>query len=101
MSYEGYEERLCKDGHYHAYDVYASFPIVCPTCSKDWAFYHGVDQTNGYEEGRDFTYPAKKDDAGFTDLWKEDHYGNKYASKQMKYKPVKGSAWRIFTLNMV
>lgn len=94
MSYEGYTELLCDDGHYSAHDVYAvEIPIVC-RCGKPFAYTHGVDQTNGYERGCKATYPAGKVKIGADDIWCEDHHGNRYAIERARYRPRKGSDWR-------
>jgi len=50
MSYEGYSELLCENGHYEAHDVHAVEGSAknC-TCGAKWKWYHSVDQTNGVE----------------------------------------------------
>lgn len=52
MSYEGYEQWLCKQGHYFCFDCY-SLPLKekweCPVCGQGLAWTNGVDQTNGGE----------------------------------------------------
>lgn len=89
MSYEGYSEHLCGEGHYTATGAYY-FEEGCP-CGKPFVFSHSVDQTNGVEYDEEevplpstIPYPFKGD--GFTDIWKKDHYGNKYALKRLKFK---------------
>lgn len=91
MSYEGYVERLCVDGHLFTYDVYEGLPENCPTCQKEWAFSHSVDQTNGIEyddDGKEYpntvNYPFEV--AGYDEHWHVDHHGNKYATKSPRYK---------------
>lgn len=53
MSFEGYEQLLCGNGHYSTLDVY-SMPDdeswACPECGAKLAWRHTVDQTNGYDE---------------------------------------------------
>jgi hypothetical protein len=50
MSYEGYVEHLCPDGHYWAVDAYMeSTPERCPRCGKSSAWSHDVDETNGVQ----------------------------------------------------
>ncbi len=56
MSYEGYTQVLCKNGHYDTYDCYAyaeyecgfedSDVWHCPICGEYGEFYNSVDQTN-------------------------------------------------------
>lgn len=57
MSYEGYVEGLCEDGHYHSWDCWDDPPLQCnaPTgkntmCGKTWVWSNPVDQTNGSGE---------------------------------------------------
>lgn len=47
MSYEGYEQYLCAQGHYWIRDVYYSGDIACPHCKGDAVWYNAVDETNG------------------------------------------------------
>jgi hypothetical protein len=88
MSYEGFEEFLCVNGHYHSYDVYAGMPCKCPECGEVWKWWHAVDGTNGIVEDDPGTNWAPKNSLGHEDEWKEDHYGNKYAVKKLLYSPA-------------
>lgn len=45
MSYEGYTEHLCSQGHYSTCDAYAE-NLSCPICNAEIVWTHGVDQTN-------------------------------------------------------
>ena len=95
MSYEGYQEKLCSNGHL-SYTSNIHFdgresPLVCNFCKSPFIFIHYVNETNGIEYDDDgvplpstIPYPFKE--AGFDDIWKEDHYGNKYAVKRIKYE---------------
>jgi hypothetical protein len=52
MSFEGYYQRLCEEGHYSTQDCYASFGVqeadwACPICGKGQAWWNLVDVTNG------------------------------------------------------
>ena len=54
MSYEGYEEGLCENGHYHSWDCYGDPPATCDVamgkdtvCGKELVWCNSVDQTNG------------------------------------------------------
>lgn len=95
MSFEGTEERLCIIGHYHALNVYTGFPEKCPNCHSPWGYRHLIDHTNGYDEEDPSTYSAEREESGFDDDWHEDHYGNKYAVKILRYKPT-SNEWRIY-----
>ena len=47
MGYEGYDQRLCAAGHYHASDVWASpEEEKCPRCGGESVWRYGVDETN-------------------------------------------------------
>lgn len=56
MSYEGYVQYWCENGHYHtvdAYDDYSDgYEFKCPECFGKQAFRNSVDLTNGsyYED---------------------------------------------------
>lgn len=54
MSFEGYYQLLCKNGHYHETDIWALYDETkwkCPICKDKLAWWHTVDLTNGsYEE---------------------------------------------------
>lgn len=55
MSYEGYTEYLCVDGHYWAVDCFMDYSDVkpsCPSCKKGVAFGNSVDQTNASDAGK-------------------------------------------------
>jgi len=52
MSFEGYEQKLCQNGHYWQNNVYDSYgsdedPENCPICNAPVAWYNIVDLTNG------------------------------------------------------
>ena len=50
MSFEGYYEKLCEDGHLTTFDVYYYFkPDKC-RCGKEFVWWHIVDVTNGMDE---------------------------------------------------
>lgn len=56
MSYEGYDQILCENGHLSIYDAFTS-PIgygedhwECGVCGADMAWWGGVDETNGEDE---------------------------------------------------
>ena len=63
MSYEGYEQYLCTEGHLTEYDVWGiPETFICPRCSGSKAFVWAVDVTNGEVDGDDNTkpYPFKE-----------------------------------------
>lgn len=87
MSYEGYKEYLLEDGSYVTLDCWED----APTNAK-WG--HSVDVTNGYDESVGYACDAPKKGIGYYDVWKEDHYGNKYAVKVLTYEPA-SDCWRL------
>ena len=48
MSFEGYIQRLCKNGHLQEIDVYdfESKDENCDECSSEWVWQNIVDRTN-------------------------------------------------------
>lgn len=54
MSFEGYEQRLCKNGHYEMFDVYdfVSKDENCGVCKAEYVWYNLVDCTNEANVGR-------------------------------------------------
>jgi len=48
MSYEGYEQVLCENGHYNEIDSRVQDPeeYSCPFCGAGIAWFNCVDQTN-------------------------------------------------------
>lgn len=99
MSYEGYSEYLCVNGHAAIYDCYEDVPTSC-SCGAKWGWRHGVDLTNGveyesYDENGEpvgdpfnYTVPAPVEEIGFDDVWQTDHYGNRYSVKRLRFKPL-------------
>lgn len=71
MSYEGYIERLCANGHLSNVDCYEDAPNTCVICQAPIAWERNVDETNGVEERNPNTMPSKlkiKTPAEFFDL---------------------------------
>ena len=89
MFYEGINEYICSEGHYSVEDIYYSSGF-CSVCNKSAVFCCSVDYTNGYEEDNPQTHYGTKEEISYDDVWKIDHYGNKYALKLKKYKPING-----------
>lgn len=90
MSFEGYYEYLTSDGQYMTRDV---FDDLTEQEMDDLSikYFRLVDTTNGYDEE---TEEKNKIEIGYYDQWKTDHYGNKYAVKVKKYKPI-DEKWHI------
>ena len=47
MSWEGYGQVLCENGHQYSIGQYESEEAQCPFCESKSAWIHWVDQTNG------------------------------------------------------
>lgn len=90
MSYEGYEVRLCCRGHRSVNEAYEPIdPDKCygaDNCPHPIVWIQSVDITNGESETEPWTYPRKLEVHGFDDLPREDHYGNKYFVKAIRYE---------------
>jgi hypothetical protein len=93
MSFEGYYEFLCQNGHHAACDVYAPEPKKCRVCGASMAWQNMVDQTNGEDRQDPVTMPGKKRELGADDTWHTDHHGNKFAKAHQRYKPA-SPRWR-------
>ena len=55
MSYEGFEQVLCKQGHLREFDCWNAPELfdlaeVCPVCKSVWVYRNMVDETNGIDE---------------------------------------------------
>lgn len=87
MSYEGYTEYLCENGHYCTADTCDDDPDVCPICDSKLQYFHMVDLTNGEDDTNPNTMIASKTRIKSEDIWKQDHYGNRYAIIVYIYKP--------------
>ena len=85
MSFEGFDEYLCANGHYLSADVRDAAP-ACP-CGAPLSWHHLVDQTNGYDERHPSTRRGRLKEVGFDDVWHEDHHGNRYATKRPTFQP--------------
>jgi hypothetical protein len=51
MSYEGYEEALCKNGHRYFFGAFEE-NARCPYCGADCAWSNSVDTTNCNKDGK-------------------------------------------------
>jgi hypothetical protein len=57
MSFEGYMQYLCSQGHEFHADINEG-RATCPNCGNDPVWAHTVDQTNGVEEQHQDTFPV-------------------------------------------
>jgi hypothetical protein len=92
MSYEGFEEYLCKKGHYFTQDCMDDSPSDCPYCFSPAVHYHAVDCTNGIEEDNPGTQMAPKVADGHWDRPMIDVLGNKYVQRINIWRPT--DQWR-------
>lgn len=81
MSYEGKDYYIMEDQTVMVKDCY---DMKHP---EKAVWYAHVNETNGYDEDDVSTHTPKTKEVGFTDNWKVDHYGNKYAEKIIQYAP--------------
>lgn len=60
MSYEGYNQLLCAEGHYWEADCYADYydELHCPDCGNPPVWQNGVDTTNELGDGEE-NYPTR------------------------------------------
>lgn len=68
MSYEGYVQKLCKNGHLWAEGCYDDSCLPCEECGELPVWEHSVDCTNGVEKDENgvpypgtIPYPLKVD----------------------------------------
>lgn len=65
MSFEGYEEVICANGHYDTADVYSDSKLLnnkCALCGANFHWFNLVDTTNGMQEPDDpGSWPALKE----------------------------------------
>lgn len=97
MSYEGFEEYICKSGHYFSFDAYQGFDPTkdsCPHCTQPVAYWRAVDETNGKEEDNPSSYPAELVEIGYEEVKHFDHLGNAYFTKNVLVAPQKEDLWR-------
>lgn len=89
MSYEGYEEHICKNGHRFIlndiYNISEDEKIICPHCEEISAFFNGVDCTNEPNQG------AISEEGWKTLLLEEEiseicNLGHKHITKQAVYR---------------
>jgi hypothetical protein len=87
MSYEGFEQWVCKNGHLTCVDAIAqSYGMVedkCGTCGEEIVFTNSVDQTNGHEWGYIDFKPLKLTDAVYETC---KHCGHKTLKEEETYR---------------
>jgi hypothetical protein len=103
MSYEGIEQFLCPKGHLaevdssqitYGTDEERKALLKCPHCKQNFVLYCSVNFTNGYDEDDPTTSRGKVKEAGFSDIWRVDHYNNRYATKLIEYVPDDPTRWK-------
>lgn len=106
MSFEGYEEFLCKVGHYYQHDVYDSNKHkTCPRCNAGFVWTNIVDTTNGeHVKGDPSSFPASMIDAGVmtfapapNSVWRPTEYGLSipeiWVNRKVKFTSVDGKVY--------
>jgi hypothetical protein len=96
MSYEGYVEYLCENGHYCQNGAYETDHTRCPLCNGKLTYINFVDETNGEDKDDPCTMPAETEVIGNHKVAEEDAYGNSYFVDIPKLKPA-SDRWRAKT----
>ena len=84
MSYEGYTQHLCLNGHQWFANAYAEND-ECPYCSENSIWQHEIDETNGTDEEDQNTFEIK------LDVYQKEKYsvcqccGNETITEQIRY----------------
>lgn len=75
MSYEGYDQLLCKNGHYTEIDamevLYGEGYGVCSTCNQEFVWINCVDCTNS--DGEEYRIELKVDKEAVTETCDKCH----------------------------
>jgi len=108
MSYEGYTEYLCDNGHYWKvrssgkdFEGQGSQQLFCVHCRYPFAFFSVVDQTYGVKEDVPGSFEAPKIEYGWEDIPKQDHWGAKYCEKRPLFLPdVRSRRWEVAMHNL-
>jgi hypothetical protein len=79
MSFEGYYEVICKNGHFWANDLYSD-KKVCPFCGECVAWWNLIDETNG--EGKPTELQVESESV----FCKCSLCGDKHVKEQARYK---------------
>jgi hypothetical protein len=106
MSYEGYEQFVCPNGHTwkedagifsYGTDEEQIAASTCRVCSAKAKYVCSVDETNGYDPNDPSTFDGPVTLLKHEDKWCKDHYGNKYAVKVDRVEPILSSGrWREY-----
>lgn len=108
MSYEGFTEYLCDNGHYWTvragekdFEGQESQKMFCVHCGYPFAFFSEVDQTNGVGEEAPGSFEAPKIEYGWEDIPKKDHWGVSYSEKRPLFLPdVRSRRWEVAKHNL-
>lgn len=94
MSFEGFYQMLCSNGHLTEYDVYDDRGSCCrhEFCRKPYEMEHLVDTTNGIDEDFISTRRASVELIGQDDHWLTDRYGTFYSVSVPRYRHI-GCGW--------
>lgn len=92
MSYEGYIQLICPQGHHWTIDAMEEYggtvsPRLCPMCEAKATWLCDVDVTNGTDPEYPESMPAHVKELPSEDRWHVDHYGNKYATLVRRVEP--------------
>lgn len=98
MSYEGITQIICQNGHYHEYTSSQEHTEPgksgsCPECGSSPQFRHEVDLTNGEVTGDSSTLRAWVNEIYIGDIPFQDHLGNVYFAKDLRYEPHNPKVW--------
>lgn len=108
MSYEGYTEYLCDNGHYwtvrasdNDFEGLGRQSLFCTCCGAPYAFVSEVDLTNGSNPDIPHTFSAPKIEYGWEDIAKIDHWKNLYYEKLSLFLPdVRSRRWEVAMHNL-
>ena len=77
--YQGYQQTICRRGHYQEVDALET-PGACEVCQEPVRYYCAVDTTNGVEPEIPDSFPAPFKQVNIEDTWHTDRHGNKFAT---------------------
>jgi hypothetical protein len=83
MSYEGYSQVLCANGHLRSFDCWSDMGTLeelglC-SCSANFVYRHMVDETNG--EGKPYSFEIASEEQNMTC-----NMGHKHVTVEVTYK---------------
>lgn len=108
MSYEGYTEYLCDNGHYWTvrsstenFEGRERQGVFCVHCGYPFAFLSKMDQTSDRPEHDPLSFEAPKIEFGWEDIPKKDHWGNQYYEKRSLFLPdILSRRWQVALHNL-